>query len=523
MKIGVSALLVSTVVADLPVHCLRHQVAGQWTFHLSTASATRSRCGHLSPDRSSEQPSINMAEYPTTVSVNLDAPNSASVGSDSGTWTMIYDEGFDITTGSKKFMAFNMFDQSIQADGNVESYKSDCARTQVGWFHDTALDQWGCFIGVKSGGGADTPAPVAPAAPKMDDVFSSSTDFAPKRSTESALDEMLSSLQRHDAFLQMQNRVVPAEEHHQRVDKINSNQKGWTAKVYPHLLNKTQGELNAFAGIRRAGVKSVADTRKASFLQTGTEVQRAKQRMESMPKDFDWRNKDGKNYVPHPINQGSCGSCYTVSAMTMLSARNRIVEDNPDAEPFSMQVPLFCSEYNQGCDGGYPELIAKWGQDVGLVPESCGRYNLHEKTCSLACDASSAATHKVADYGYVGGFYGAGREAEMMEEIYNRGPIAVAIEPADDFMYYSKGVYEHTSAVFTEWAKVDHAVLVTGWGEEEGKPYWRVQNSWGRNWGEDGTIRMRKGADESAVEAQPIFATVEKSSDSSRFGIYGGL
>merc|ERR1719377_312541 len=99
-----------------------------------------------------------------------------------------------------------------------------------------------------------------------------------------------------------------------------------------------------------------------------------------------------------------------------------------------------------------------------------------------------------------------------MEEVYNRGPVAIAIEPQDDFMYYSKGVYEHAAAVklFNEWTKVDHAVLLTGWGVEDGKKYWRVQNSWGPDWGEAGTFRIRRGVDESAVEAQAIFATVEK-------------
>ena len=80
-------------------------------------------------------------------------------------------------------------------------------------------------------------------------------------------------------------------------------------------------------------------------------------------------------------------------------------------------------------------------------------------------------------------------------------------------MYYEQGVYEHASALFDEWTKVDHAVLLTGWGEDSGKKYWRVQNSWGPQWGEQGTFRIRRGVDESAVEAQPVYAKVQKSND----------
>ena len=50
------------------------------------------------------------------------------------------------------------------------------------------------------------------------------------------------------------------------------------------------------------------------------------------------------------------------------------------------------------------------------------------------------------------------------------------------------------------YAEVDHAVLLTGWGEDNGKKYWRVQNSWGPQWGEQGTFRIRRGVDECAAK-----------------------
>merc|ERR1719356_1741552 len=48
--------------ADLPVHCLRHQIQGEWDFFLGPAGAERSSCGHESPDHEERQPEVSLAE-----------------------------------------------------------------------------------------------------------------------------------------------------------------------------------------------------------------------------------------------------------------------------------------------------------------------------------------------------------------------------------------------------------------------------------------------------------------------------
>lgn len=77
-----------------------------------------------------------------------------------------------------------------------------------------------------------------------------------------------------------------------------------------------------------------------------------------LPDEFDWRDVNGVNYVSPVRNQQSCGSCYAFGSMAMLEARTRILTNNSRQPVFSTQDVVSCSEYAQGCEGGFPYLIA---------------------------------------------------------------------------------------------------------------------------------------------------------------------
>ena len=48
-----------------------------------------------------------------------------------------------------------------------------------------------------------------------------------------------------------------------------------------------------------------------------------------------------------------------------------------------------------------------------------------------------------AEYSYVGGYYGASNEENMMEALVTRGPLGVDYMVYSDFYQYSSGVYVH--------------------------------------------------------------------------------
>jgi len=87
---------------------------------------------------------------------------------------------------------------------------------------------------------------------------------------------------------------------------------------------------------------------------------------------------------------------------------------------------------------------------------------------------------------------------KIKREIWKYGPVTTGMNVYSDlFNWKGKGVYQWDGKSELTGG---HAVLITGWGEQGGVPYWQIMNSWGREWGDGGYFRILRGQNHCDVE-----------------------
>lgn len=199
----------------------------------------------------------------------------------------------------------------------------------------------------------------------------------------------------------------------------------------------------------------------------------------ALPDSIDWVDLGAVTPVK---DQKSCGSCWAFSAIGALEGAAKL--KNGVLKQMSEQQLVDCSKENDGCNGGLMDDAFQYAMTAAICSEESYPY--------LAQDGASCRKHcnVVLEAGALSGYTDVGHTDDDLMSALAKQPVSVAIE-ADHklFQFYSKGVFSSLCG-----ATLDHGVLAVGYGTwTDGKPYYKIKNSWSEKWGMSGYILLKRG------------------------------
>lgn len=280
-----------------------------------------------------------------------------------------------------------------------------------------------------------------------------------------------------------------------------------------------------------------------------------------IPDSFDGRIA-WKGLLTPVRNQGKCGSCWAFASTSTLADRFNIqsvgqmhVELSPAkmilcdfmGAEWNVQHPEFdielAGEINASnigtgaCRGNTLYDAWRYLFELGTTTEECIPYDKSIKSemsfnsvadfsrdsslpfCSIISGPVGDMCADVGQNNITGDEYGTparfyrcihfysiagtpkdnGSEYYIRHNIYSWGPVSTGMVVYPDFY-----AFDPKTEVY-EWngrgqPVGGHAIEIVGWGEQDGKKYWIVKNSWGTNWGRNGYFYMARGKNTCQIE-----------------------
>lgn len=249
---------------------------------------------------------------------------------------------------------------------------------------------------------------------------------------------------------------------------------------------------NQFSGMNSTEfvqwIRGGVELAKVDFFRTGSFGVNPSNYAVGLPTSVDWTTKGAVTPVK---DQGQCGSCWSFSTTGALEGAFAIKHSS--LVSFSEQQLVDCDTLgnggrDHGCGGGLMDNAFSWiMKNNGLCTESDYPYfsgtTKSGGTCKTSCN--NVAGSDIIKYVDVE----PSSDAAMMTALAQQ-PVSVAIEADQrEFQLYKSGVF--TGACGTN---LDHGVLAVGYGTESGTDFYKIKNSWSSSWGENGYIRIGRGA-----------------------------
>ncbi|EAR93214.1 papain family cysteine protease (macronuclear) [Tetrahymena thermophila SB210] len=184
--------------------------------------------------------------------------------------------------------------------------------------------------------------------------------------------------------------------------------------------------------------------------------------------EIDWTMKGAVTPVK---DQGKCGSCWSFSTTGAVEGAHFLSSN--ELVSLSEQYLIDCSKNgNEGCNGGLMDTAFDFIAQNGIPTENAYPYKALDGTCKM-----TTGPYKISSYQNIISCN------DLLSKL-QKQPIAIAVD-ANNFQFYTKGIFSKCGK------NLDHGVLLVGYSSKD--KFWKVKNSWGSSWGEDGYIRLSAG------------------------------
>ena len=214
-----------------------------------------------------------------------------------------------------------------------------------------------------------------------------------------------------------------------------------------------------------------------------------------IPEQLDWRNYG----VVAPVRNQRMSGSYFIPVVVEMIESELAVKTGKLSTLSLQQISDCCSEC--GREGNSPiKATWKYIEEFGLESEEDYPQEAGTNPCKynsrLVVPGTRGTKFQMIFHG---------NETNLEVECAERGPVFVMVDVKQSFELYSSGVFYDKDC---DPDRLNHAMLLVGYGREGLLDYWLVKNSWGEEWGDKGYAKMSRNRNDNCGIANFAFTAV---------------